>query len=247
MKHTSSSDARILDLEQKILTRGAGPGPGAGGPLNLGALLAGDAKLTEFRAGNAQRIQIPVPQGLRTICRSILSNQGACGVSPATEYPSIPELVAGGVRGFAQRRLAVLEALPILPVSSAIAEVPYLVSDSDAAAVQQPEGAAKAETVLEFQGKQLRSATIATVVNVSKQLLADSPLLGEFLRVVLLYGVSKKLENLIVAGTGDSRIRSLDSPRSATPTSRPRRTRPIALAKRSPIWPASATRRISSC
>ncbi len=108
------------------------------------------------------------------------------------------------MRGFAQRRLAVLEALPILPVSTAIAEVPYLVSDSDAAAVQQPEGAAKAETVLEFQGKQLRSATIATVVNVSKQLLADSPLLGEFLRVVLLYGVSKKLENLIVAGTGDS-------------------------------------------
>ncbi len=62
LKHTSSSDARILDLEQKILTRGAGPGPGAGGPLNLGALLAGDAKLTEFRAGNAQRIQSRFPR-----------------------------------------------------------------------------------------------------------------------------------------------------------------------------------------
>jgi HK97 family phage major capsid protein len=204
LKHTTSSDARILDLEQKILTRGAGPGPGAGAPLNLGALLAGDAKLADFRAGNAQRIQIPVAQSLRTICRSILTNQGASGVSPATDFPSIPELVPGGVRGFAQRRLAVLEALPILPVSTAIAEVPYLVTDTDAAAAQWPEGSSKAETVLTFDGKQLRSATIATVVNVSKQLLSDSPLLGEFLRVVLLYGVSKKLENLICTGTGDS-------------------------------------------
>jgi HK97 family phage major capsid protein len=82
--------------------------------------------------------------------------------------------------------------------------VPQLVSDSDGAAVQWPEGAAKAETTLTFDGKQLRSATIATYVNVSKQLLSDSPLLGEFLRVVLLYSVSKKLENLIVSGTGDS-------------------------------------------
>ena len=205
LEHTSHSDARILDLEQKILTRGAGAGAGGGGgPLNLGALLAGDAKLSEFRAGNAQRIQIPVAQSLRTICRAILTNQGASGVSPATEYPTIPELVPGGVRGFAQRRLAVLEAMPVLPVSSAIAEVPQLVSDTDAAAVQETEGASKAETVLTFDGKQLRSATVATVVDVSKQLLSDSPLLGEFLRVVLLYGVSKKLENLIVTGSGNS-------------------------------------------
>ena len=204
LKHTATADSRILDLEQKALgSRVGGPGAG-GGMLNLAALVAADAKLGEFRSGNAQRIQIPIPHNLRTICRSILTNQGASGVSPPIEYPTIPELVPGGVRGFAQRRLAVLEALPILPVSSAISEVPRLVSNSDAAAVQTPEGTTKAETVLTFEGQQLRSATVATVVNVSKQLIADSPLLGEFLRVVLFYGCMKKLENLICTGSGDS-------------------------------------------
>ena len=50
--------------------------------------------------------------------------------------------------------------------------MPKLLSDSDAAAVQWPEGSAKSETVLEFIGEQYRSATIATYVNISRQLLA---------------------------------------------------------------------------
>ena len=90
-------------------------------------------------------------------------------------------------------------------------------TDTDAAAVQSPEGAQKAETVLEFQGEQYRSATVATFVNISRQLLADSPLAAEFLRVVLVYGCMKKLENLICTGAGDSTDQILGLANAGTP------------------------------
>jgi HK97 family phage major capsid protein len=203
-EHTQKSDARILALEQKILTGGgAGGRPGTGGGvIDVAALIAGDAKLDAFRKGDAQRIQVPIGgHSLRTITKSVLTSAGG-GASPDVSFPTFPEILPVGIRGFAQRRLQVLESLNSLPVSTGLAEVPVIVSDSDAAAVQQFEGDTKAETILEFAAQQLRPATIATVTNISRQLLSDSPLLAEFVRVVLLYGCLKKFENLVCTGQG---------------------------------------------
>lgn len=200
-KHAKEVHARLHELEQRG-TLNDRPGNDRPATINLGKIIAGDAKLAQFRSGDARHIVIPVNHSLRVITRALLTNAGASGDSPAYEYPVNAELLPGGPRGFAARRLSVLEALPTVPVSTAVAEVPKLVSNTDNAGVQQDEGDAKSETVLNFENEQLRHATIAHFVNASKQVIADSPLLQSFINRVMMFGVMKKFENLVVAGNG---------------------------------------------
>jgi HK97 family phage major capsid protein len=196
--------ARVLDLEQRIISRGVGGGGAAGNgdAMNLGKLIAGDAKLASLLNRDLQQITIPVNHGLRTITRSILGNAGSTGVSPAFEYPGLPEIVQGGPRGFRGRRLQVLESIPVIPVSMAESAVPKLENWSDESALQANEGSLKGESTFNFANIIQRHATVATFANVSKQLLSDQPMLIEFLNRVMLYFVMRKLENLVVAGNG---------------------------------------------
>jgi len=195
--------ARMLDLEQKILTRGGLIGaPQNGDAMNLGKLIAGDAKLASLLNRDLQQVTIPVNQGLRAICKSILGNTGTTGVSPEFGYPGLPEIVQGGPRGFRGRRLLVLESIPVIPVSTAESAVPKLENWSDQSALQAHEGGLKGESTFNFHNIIQRHATVATFANVSKQLLSDQPMLIEFLNRVMLYFVMRKLENLVVAGNG---------------------------------------------
>lgn len=195
-------DARLLDLEQRAATfdtRGAGAGNSVP---DIGAAIAADPKMAALRSGDAHQIVIPIPGGLRAITKSILGNMGSTGASPAIEYPYFPELLVGAPQAFAKRRLVVLENLPVTPVGAAAVNFPKLASNSDSAAVQPHEGGAKSETTLNFVNEPLKIATVAHYVNASKQVIADSPLLAAFINIVMLYGVQKKLENLIVSGNG---------------------------------------------
>ena len=48
----------------------------------------------------------------------------------------------------------------------------------------------------------LENATVAHYVTASRQVLADSPLLVEFINQVMLFGALKKFEDLVIAGNG---------------------------------------------
>lgn len=199
--NSSAMAARILDLEQKIIARGVAPGPGGAGAPNIGELVAKGIKYDELKSRNAW-LRLPVQGTIRNIMKSVLVNTGTSGTSPETGFPTNPELLMGGPFGFTHRRLSILAALTSVPVSGAKIDFPKLVSNTDAAAVQVNEGDLKPETDLSFVMEILENATVASTLSASRQLLADSPLLVEFINQVMLFNVLKKFENLIVSGNG---------------------------------------------
>ena len=189
LAHTSTSDARILDLEQKILTRGTGPGPGerGAGAVDIGAMIAKSLDYDDLKSRFAWT-RNPIAGSLRQIIKSVLVNTGTSGASPETGFPTIGELLPGGPFGFTHRRLSVLQALTSIPMTTAKVEFPKLTTNTDAAAVQTDEGGAKAETSIGFTMETLEAATVAHYIPASRQVLADSPFLVEFINQVMLFG-----------------------------------------------------------
>jgi HK97 family phage major capsid protein len=199
------ADARILALEQQILA-GGGPGqPGLtrGAVPNVGEILAKSIDRDALKNRNAW-LRTPIAGSISQLLKSVLVNTGTSGSSPETGFPTIAQPLDGGPFGFTHRRLSILAALTSIPVSTAKVEFPKLTTNTDAAAVQTDEGGAKAETDLGFTMEVLENATIATWVSASRQVLADSPQLTAFINEILLFGVLKKFENLIVSGNGTS-------------------------------------------
>jgi len=204
--HTSATDARLLDLEQKLAAGrggggGAGGGAGAGAVPNIGQVISKSLNYEELRNRNAW-LRTPIPGSIRQIMKSVLVNTGTSGASPETGFPTIGELLPGGPFGFTHRRLAILAALTSIPVTMSKVEFPKLTTNTDAAAVQTDEGGAKASTDLGFTMEILENATIANYVTASRQVLADSPLLAGFINEIMLFNVLKKFEDLIVGGNG---------------------------------------------
>jgi hypothetical protein len=130
-EHTEKTDARILALEQKILT-GAGVGGGAGGgaPVpNLGAIIAKGLNYDELKNRNAW-VRTPIAGSIRQIMKSVLVNTGTSGASPETGFPTVGELLPGGPFGFTHRRLSILAALTSIPVNTAKVEFPKLTTNT---------------------------------------------------------------------------------------------------------------------
>lgn len=198
--------ARMLDLEQKVLARGAPAGGGDrqhGGAIDMGAVIAKGINYDELKSRNAW-LRMPVQGTIRQIMKSVLVNTGTGGTSPEFGFPTTPELLMGGPFGFTHRRLLILQALTSVPVGTAKVDFPKLTSNSDAAAVIEHEGDLKPETDLEFVMEILENATVATTLSASRQVLADSPLLVEFINQVMLFNVLKKFEDLVVSGAGNA-------------------------------------------
>jgi HK97 family phage major capsid protein len=201
-EYRQKADARILALEQKILAGGGSKGtPGAGVVPNVGQIIAKSLDFAALQNRNAW-VRTPIEGSIKQILKSVLVNTGTSGASPETGYPTVGELLPGGPFGFTHRRLSILQALTSIPVTTAKVEFPKLTDNTDGAAVQTNEGGSKASTDLGFTMEILENATIATYVTCSKQVLADSPVLAEFVNQVLLFGVMKKFENLCVSGNG---------------------------------------------
>ena len=76
----SSSDARILDLEQKVLTRGTGPGPGerGAGAVDIGAAITKSLNYDDLKNRSAW-VRNPIAGSLRQILKSVLVNTGILG------------------------------------------------------------------------------------------------------------------------------------------------------------------------
>jgi HK97 family phage major capsid protein len=199
------ADARILALEQKVLAGGRGGAggttAGAGGVPNIGEVIAKSLDFGALQNRHAW-VRQAIPGSIRQIMKSVLVNTGTSGASPETGFPTVGELLPGGPFGFTHRRLSVLAALTSIPVTTAKVEFPKLTDNTDNAQVQTDEGGAKASTDLGFVMEILENATIAHYVTASKQVLADSPLLVEFINQVMLFWALKKFENLVIAGNG---------------------------------------------
>jgi HK97 family phage major capsid protein len=200
-----TQDVRLLDLEQKLAGRSTrnGTETDTGSVANVAKIVASDERIKQFRKGDIRNLKIDIPGGIHMLRKSVLGNLGTTGVSPAAEYPGFPQQMTGVPQSFARRRLVVLEALSTTPVSTEGVNWPRLDSNSDAAAPQTHEGAAKSETVLTFDREQLKMVTVAHYLNATTQVLADNPMLVEFLNSVLIFDAMKKFEDLIVSGNGE--------------------------------------------
>jgi hypothetical protein len=188
---------RILDVEQKMVVLAKdGPLRGAGGAdqvFNVVAAIAGDERLTELRTGNAQRVNIEIKQSLRTILKSVLTNTGQGGDSPATNFPSPTEYLTPSPTQAPGRRLKVLQSLPSRSMGGASATNPRINSQNDGSAPQSYEGAPKGESHIDVTGEILSYPTIATYLNASKQVINDNAALIPFLNQWLTYYVMRNL------------------------------------------------------
>jgi HK97 family phage major capsid protein len=199
--YMQKADARILDLEQKGLERRMTRNVDS--TVNIAAQIAKDPKWEALRKRDVTQIRIEVPVDLKTVRKSLIGNSGMIGTSPDAGYPFFPQLLTATPQAFAKRRLVVLENLPSLTVNAGATSYPKLIGNSDSAAIQATEGTQKSETTLDFANVIANMPAVATYCNVTRQAIDDSPMLTSFIEIVLLYGVQKAFENLIVSGTGE--------------------------------------------
>ena len=178
------TDAVILDLQQKGVVRGGGKG--APSVHNFGQQIAEDPKIAMLRSGEIQRANFSIAGNTRMLAKSVLVNAGTSGESPEFSYAGLPELAISNIAGGAQLRLALLQTLTTVSIESELADVPRLSAESANAAVQLNEGSAKSESTMSFANAPLRMFTVATYLNASKQVIADNPLLPNFINVRLI-------------------------------------------------------------
>jgi HK97 family phage major capsid protein len=123
------------------------------------------------------------------------------GISP-TEY--LPQRIWGA----AQFPLRLREIMPVLPVTSGTIEYTQETSFTPSAAIV-PETTVKPAMGITFTEATAKCATIASIVKVSKQSLADVALMNTWLNVRLGYSVNLKEEDTIINGDATNSIQGL--------------------------------------
>jgi HK97 family phage major capsid protein len=151
-----------------------------------------------LKTGASSSGRIALPGSLRMITKALYSAQGTIG-SPNLGYDVLPE------RGYfvgndPRRKLTLLDVLPHLTVHSNAFEWMNLNGYSDAAGDQGGEGVVKSEAEVPFALQTAKIRTLAHFLKASRQVLDDVPMLSNYVQGLLQYGVSLKLEQLIVAG-----------------------------------------------
>jgi HK97 family phage major capsid protein len=211
--HKSSLDALGARLD-KIEAKGNRLGEGGDGaaPTMIETAITKAPGFLALKSGATSSGRIAVPGSLRMIRKAIFSSQSPG--SPSSGFAVLPERY-DGVGQDPRRKLTLLEALPHLTVHSNLFEWAQLDGYIDAAAEQGGEGVVKAEAQVPFRMEAAKIATIAHFAKASKQILDDVPMLRNYVQGLLSYGVSLKLERLIVAGNTPGSIVGLLP--SATP------------------------------
>ena len=107
------------------------------------------------------------------------------------------------------RRLSIFEILPSLAVSSNAFEFNQLDAYVNNAAYQSQEGATKASTSLPTTLVNAPICTIAHILPVSEQVMADMPALQQQVASLLTYGLRAKASAEIIAGNTAGKIQGL--------------------------------------
>lgn len=108
----------------------------------------------------------------------------------------------GGIHTGLERRRFVSDFLSVVPVSQGSVSWSRETAFTNAAAIQAGEGGAKPESTLSFELIDSTIPTLAHWLKVSNQALSDLPQLINLIGNRLRYGLSVKLDDLIVNGAG---------------------------------------------
>lgn len=195
--HAQGTNARIAELEQKIVRRA-----GEGGPSSF--MASGGDGLGRFVLEHAETQRLIAAPGRRG--RAIVGVGAMLGaITTVTAGATRDVLVAPDRRPdivpLAQRRLTIRALLQATPTTSNAIQYPRETGFTNNASVVS-EGELKAESRLEFELVTAPVQTIAHVVIASKQILDDAAQLQNFVDGRLRYGVSAAEEEEILYGDG---------------------------------------------
>ena len=123
-------------------------------------------------------------------------------IQSTTDLYDVQPLRANVLAENPMRPLSILEVLPRLPISSNALEYNRLSGYTNDAAYQTVEGAALAATTMPTTLVTAKIATIGHYLQVSEQVLADTPVLRQQIESLLRYGVMGKAAAEIIVGSG---------------------------------------------
>jgi HK97 family phage major capsid protein len=177
----------IVALEQKLAE---GVVKGKEDVKTLGQMVIKSDGFKRFASGETNKFRIEA--------NTITGQSGSPAVNSDTLVPSQR---LGGIVPGAFRTLRVTDVIPNFTTNSNIIEYTKESTFTNAAA-EAAEGAAKAESTLEFTLSNAPVRTIAHFLKVSKQVLDDAAALQSYIDQRLRYGVELKLETQLIAGAG---------------------------------------------
>ena len=196
-KH-AEADAKLFDLLQKNQEGWAGNGRIDGGlevknRKTLGSAVNTD-QFQQLLAGQTRTATATLDLDIKSTITGDTGRPPSADdvMSPASRVPTI---VSGPVR-----RLLVTDLIPVVRVASNQAAVTLESNFTNAVAGQQFEGHGKPESVLEFSLLQKPIITLATFVKASTQVMADAPLLEQYINTRLAHFLRVRLEHEILNG-----------------------------------------------
>nr|WP_315438601.1 phage major capsid protein [uncultured Pseudomonas sp.] len=191
---------RLSDLEQKSVRRGSS----ASGGSAFGEDAVGKMAETFTKSGQFEVLKSGGPTTGRVTVENVsikaLTNAGQ-GVTGSTGYGAAAQRQPG-LYNDARRDLSLLDYLPSLPATSSTFEYMQLKDYTNNATEQEEEGQQKAESAIDAELETANIATVAHWTRASKQVLDDTPALGQQIGNLLNYGLLEKLEARLIGGTG---------------------------------------------
>ncbi|MCF3158790.1 MULTISPECIES: phage major capsid protein [Pseudomonas] len=189
---------RLQDLEQKSARRGAPSGYGGGDDaiVKMADAFTKSGQFEALKSGSPTTGRVTV----ENVAIKSLTNAGQ-GVAGSTSYSATAQRQPG-LYNDPRRDLSLLDYLPSLPASSATFEYMQIKDYTNNATEQEEEGAQKAQTSIDAELETANIATVAHWTRASKQVLDDTPALGQQIGNLLNYGLLEKLESRLIAGPG---------------------------------------------
>ncbi|HEV8077333.1 MAG TPA: phage major capsid protein [Marinobacter sp.] len=190
-----SLQAQFVDLAQQQTS--------AFGMVNAGPVSALDSvlkstELSALRNRTTKSALMPFTASVTELRKSVVGDAGGVGDSPL----SVQAQRANGVFNDARRNISLLDLIPRVQVASNSFEFVQLDGFANAAGYQLAEGDVKAEQTLPTAVITAPIVTVAITIPASEQVIADSPMLGQFLNSKLTFGVLEKMERELIAGAG---------------------------------------------
>jgi len=189
---------RVQDLEQKGARRGAPSAHSADqdAVAKMADAFTKSAQFEVLKSGGPTTGRVTVDN----VAIKSLTNAGQ-GVTGSTSYSATPQRQPG-LYNDPRRDLSLLDYLPSLPATSATFEYMQLKDYTNNATEQEEEGQQKAQTSIDAELENANIATVAHWTRASKQVLDDTPALGQQIGNLLNYGLLEKLESRLIAGPG---------------------------------------------
>ena len=185
-KH-QSLEARLLQLEQRAVSRGGGPASDY--QEKIGDLVVADDGFKAVQKGARSSGAIPV----KTFQQKATVLSGTWSSGPQ----HLPIIARPG-----ERRLTVRDLLPVQNTVSNLIEFANEDSITGGADYQTPEGSTKAETSFAYSLKTAPVVTLAHYLGASRQLLDDSVAFAQYVNGRLMYLLQLKEEVELLFGSG---------------------------------------------